>query len=102
MRVSAEAIHDGVSQGWFIDVVIPLGYGKLRCDDDRFALVAVLQYLEQGQPRVIVERLKSEVIKDDEVIPFDVIDYLQKTSIKFSERDALDKLVHGEVFNTVS
>ena len=31
-----------------------------------------------------------------------MIDHLQKTSIKFSERDALDELVHGEVFDTMS
>ena len=31
-----------------------------------------------------------------------MIDYLQKTSVKFSERDALDELVHGKVFNTMS
>ena len=30
-----------------------------------------------------------------------MIDYLQKTSVKFSERDALDELVHGEVFNAM-
>ena len=47
MRVSAEAIHDGVGQGWFIDVVIPLGNRKLRRDDDGFPLVAVLQDLQQ-------------------------------------------------------
>ena len=37
MRVSAEAIHDGVGQGWFIDVVIPLGNRKLRRDDRRIS-----------------------------------------------------------------
>ena len=57
MRVSAEAIHDGVSQSWFIDVVIPLGNGELGCDDDRFPLIAVLQDLQQCKPRVIIERL---------------------------------------------
>ena len=31
-----------------------------------------------------------------------MIDYLQKTSVKFSERDALDELVHGEVFNAMA
>ena len=47
MRVSAEAIYDGVGQGWFIDVVIPLGSRKLRRDYDGFPLVAVLEDMQQ-------------------------------------------------------
>lgn len=31
-----------------------------------------------------------------------MIDYFHYRSIKFSERDALDELVHGEVFNPIS
>lgn len=35
-RVSGEAIHDGVSQGWFIDVVIPFWDRKLWCHNHWF------------------------------------------------------------------
>ena len=31
-----------------------------------------------------------------------MIDYFHHRSIKFGERDALDELVHGEVFNSIS
>ena len=102
MRVSAEAIHDGVRKGRFIDVVVPFRNGELRGHDDGFPLVAVLEDLQQGKPRVVVERLKSEVIEDDEVILLDVVNHLQKTSVKFSERDALDELVHGEVLDAMA
>ena len=102
MRVSAEAVHDGVSQSGFIDVVVPFRHGKLRGDDDGLPLIAVLEDLQKGQPRVVVERLKSEVIEDDEVILLDVVDHLQKASVKFGERDALDELVHGEVLDAVA
>lgn len=62
--------------------------------------MAVLNYLQQGQTQVVVERLQSEVIKDDEVISLDMIDDLKKTSVKFSERYPLDKLVHGKEFHS--
>ncbi len=102
MRVSAEAIHDGVGKGRFIDIVVPFRNGQLRGYDDGFPLVAVLEDLQQGKPRIVVERLKAEVIEDDEVILFDVIDHLQKASVEFGERDALDELVHGEVLDAVA
>lgn len=38
--------------------------------------------------------VQAEVIEDDEVIFLDVIDNLHYARIKFSERDALDELVH--------
>ena len=47
MRVSAEAIHDGVHKGRFIDVVVPFSNGELRGHDDGFPLVAVLEDLQR-------------------------------------------------------
>ena len=101
MRVSAEAIHDCISNRGFIDICIPLGDRQLGGHDDGFPLIAVLQDLEQGQPRVVVERLQSEVIKDDEVISLYMIDDLKKASVKLGECYALDELVHGEVLHAV-
>ena len=57
MCVSAEAIHDGVRKGRFIDVVVPFRNGQLRGHDDRFPLVAVLEDPQQGKPRVVVVQL---------------------------------------------
>jgi hypothetical protein len=45
----------------------------LRGYDNRLALAAFLQNLEQGQTRVVVERLQTEVIEDDEVVALDVV-----------------------------
>lgn len=81
MRVSAEAVHDCVSNRGFVDISIPLGDRQLGGHDDGLPLVAVFKDLEQGQPRVVVERLQAEVIEDDEVILLDVVDYLQHGAI---------------------
>ena len=69
--ICCEAVYDGISQSRFIDVVMPFGDRQLRSNDDGLSLEAVLKYLEQSQPRVVVEGLQSEVIKDDEVIPLE-------------------------------
>ena len=101
MRVSAEAVHDRVSDRGFIDICIPLGDRQLGGHDNGFPLIAVLQDLEQGQPRVVVERLQAEVIEDDEVILLNVIDYLQHGPVELRQCDFLDELVHGEVLHAV-
>ena len=99
MRVSAEAVHDCVSNRGFIDIRIPLGDGQLGSHDDRLPLIAVFKDLQQGQPRVVVERLQSEVIEDDEVILLDMVDYLEQGSVELRQGDFFDELVHGEVFH---
>ena len=57
MRVSAEAIHNGISKSRFIEVVIPFCDRELRSHDNGFPLITVLQDLQQRKPRVIIERL---------------------------------------------
>ncbi|UKI18531.1 MAG: hypothetical protein L6V80_03360 [Bacteroidales bacterium] len=46
-------------------------------------MIAVFKDLEQRQTGVVLKRLQSEVIKDDEVILLDAVDDLKKASVKF-------------------
>ena len=100
-RIGGDAVHDGISQCGFVYVVIPFCNRELGGDDDRFSLITVFEELEQRQTGFVIERLLSEVIKDDEVVFLDVIDNIEKASVKFGECYALDELVHGEVFHPV-
>ena len=100
--VGREPVHDGVGESRLVDVFVPFAHGQLRGHDDGLSLVAVFQYLQQRESRVVVQRLESEVVEDDEVVALDVVDYLQQRAVEFGERYFLDESVHGVVLHAVA
>ena len=38
-----EAVPDGVGEGWVVDVLAPLGWWQLPCDDDGARIAAVIE-----------------------------------------------------------
>ena len=60
-------IEYGIGQRRFADVVVPLFDGELARDEGRFAIVPVIEDLEQIAARVIVEWHESPIVEDKQV-----------------------------------
>lgn len=102
MRSGGQAVHDGISDGGFIDELVPFGDGKLGCDDEGFAGVSVLDQLEQGQAEMLIQRLESEVVQDDQRGPFPVVELLEVGAVELGQGDLFDEAVHVEVQGPVA
>jgi hypothetical protein len=73
-RISGHSIHDRISKCWIVNVLIPLGYGKLGGDDDAFPPIAVLQELQQCQADLLGHGLQSKIIQDDQALALQVVE----------------------------
>src|SRR5258708_16780723 len=62
-----EAIEDWVGDGGMSDNFVPAIDGQLAGDDDRTSFISVLDDLEQIAALIGVERLRSPVIKNEQI-----------------------------------
>lgn len=102
MRCALTVSQDSVGQGRFVDELMPLGDGKLGGDDDRFAGIAFLHHLEQGQSDLRIEWLQADVIEDNQRRSLLMVDLLEIAAIQHDQGYLLDEAVHVEEQGTVS
>ena len=62
--ITDQPVHDGISQSWFSDIVIPFVQRQLGHDYHRFPFIPILQDLQERQPRVGIQRLEPKVIQE--------------------------------------
>lgn len=58
------AVKNGICDGRFAEVLIPIGYGQLGTDDGRVCFVAVFEDLEQDDANLLWDWLDSKVVED--------------------------------------
>src|SRR5258707_12289620 len=94
-----EAIEDCVGDGWISDNFVPAIDGQLAGDDDRTSFISVLDDLEQIAALIGVERLRSPVIKNEQIETGDSAQHLGVTAIGAAECKGGEETRHAMVRN---
>jgi len=102
MIVSQQAVEDSVCQRRVGDIIVPVGNWDLRSDEHRLFSISVFKHLQDGQTGVLVKRSYAEVVEDDQVHTFQMVEEFWEGAVEFGTQDFVDKTVHVEVQDTVS
>ena len=94
-----EAIEDCVGDGGISDNFVPAIDGQLAGDDDRTSFISVLDDLEQIAALIGVERLRSPVIKNEQIETGDSTQHLGITAIGSAECQGGEETRHAVVRN---
>src|SRR5260370_5395234 len=92
-------IEDCVGDGGISDNLVPAIDGQLAGDDDRTSFISVLDDLEQIAALIGVERLRSPVIKNEQIETGDSAQHLGITSIGASECEGGEETRHAMIRN---
>lgn len=94
-----EAIEDCVGYGGISDNFVPAIDGQLAGDDDRTSFISVLDDLEQIAALIGVERLRSPVIKNEQIEASDSTQHLGIAAIGATECQGREETWHAMVRN---
>ena len=94
-----EAIEDCVGYGGISDNFVPAIHGELAGDDDRTSFISVLDDLEQIAALIGVERLRSPVIKNEQIEASDSTQHLGIAAIGATECQGREETWHAMVRN---
>ncbi len=94
-----EAIEDCVGDGGISDNFVPAIDGQLAGDDDRTSFISVFDDLEQIAALIGVERLRSPVIKNEQIETSDSTQHLGITAIGAAECKGREETWHAMVRN---
>src|SRR6266849_3673530 len=94
-----EAIEDCVGDGGISDNFVPAIDGQLAGDDDRTGFISVLDDLEQIAALIGVERLRSPVIKNEQIETSDSTQHLGIAAIGAAECQGREETWHAMVRN---
>jgi hypothetical protein len=94
-----KAIEDCVGDGGISDNFVPAVDGQLAGDDDRTSLISVLDDLEQIAALIGVERLRSPVIKNEQIETGDSAQHLGIAAIGGAECKGGEETWHAMVRN---
>lgn len=84
---------------WISDNFVPAVDGQLAGDDDRTSFISVLDDLEQIAALIGVERLRSPVIKNEQIETGDSTQHLGIAAIGATECEGGEETRHAMVGN---
>jgi len=96
-----DAIEDSVSDGRLADHVMPSRHGELGGDQCRFPAVAFLEDLEQIKALLIVETMRSPVIKNEQLDAGQLVNHAREATIETREGKIFEQAQHTQVENRV-
>jgi hypothetical protein len=92
-----DPVQDRISDGGISDVVIPIFYGKLTCNEGRTDAVTILDDFEEVSAFGVAEGGQSEIIENEQMGFREFLNEVSVGTIGPGKSDLIEELRHTEI-----